>query len=218
MSVSETDVKDFIDFVAPCKLPSFYIKNILNLHKLLMFFVKKFFNSNSKSNKTNKDVDSLESDAMPVDSTNLALQSNSINQSRNTNYFSTESNDASLAFESNTTNVNNVNQQVVVQFSNISGLQIGSTYNINNNIKKPDINNEKIKTNKSKTKYPKTITIDAMMKSQDEPSRDILNEIASHLGSDYKNFMRELGFSEGQISAKTIDHSVYGIKEVCKSV
>lgn len=176
-----------------------------------MFLIKKIFNSPSKNSKENKCAQGfLETDALPVDDTNshLILERNILQQPQinNSNSCPSDVNDVSFSSENNTMNLNNVNQQVVVQFSNINGLQIGSTYNINkNNIYKPE---QVVKSkNKEKHKFPKTITIDAMMKSQDEPDREILNEISTHLGSHYKDFMRELGFSEGQISAKTIDRS-----------
>ncbi|XP_046809843.1 protein immune deficiency [Lucilia cuprina] len=175
-----------------------------------MFFFKKFFSSFSKNIKDNCTHGRLEEDAIPVEhaSSNLVLTPQT--QISNSDYSEVR------VPESNAMNVNNVNQQVVVQFSNINGLQIGSTYNINKtNICKPEdkCENAKLKKNE-RCKYPKTITIDAMMKSQDEPCREMLNEIATHLGSDYKQFMRDLGFSEGQISAKTIDNNVYGVKEI----
>ncbi|XP_065367207.1 protein immune deficiency [Calliphora vicina] len=186
-----------------------------------MFLIKKIFNSPSKNSKENKCAQGfLETDALPVEDTNshLILDRNTSQQPdiSNSISFPSEVNDVSFNSENNTMNLNNVNQQVVVQFSNINGLQIGSTYNINKNIYKPVNKYEQLvkSKNKEKHKFPKTITIDAMMKSQEEPDREILNEISTHLGSHYKDFMRELGFSEGQISAKTIDHNVYGLKEV----
>ncbi|KAM7342408.1 death domain-containing immune deficiency protein [Cochliomyia hominivorax] len=182
-----------------------------------MFFIRKIFNLNSKSTKAISNFDCLERDALPIDVPN----SNSVHQrntshnfrSNDSHYFVSEINDISSNVE-NTTNVNNVNQQVVVQFSNINGLQIGSTYNINKSSNYGNKKGNENSDNKFKVKYPKTVTIDAMMKSQDEPNREMLNAIATHLGSDYKHFMRELGFSDGQISAKIIDHNMYGVKEV----
>lgn len=177
-----------------------------------MFF-KKIFNSSSKNNINNNATSCIESDALPVDRVvSNTLERNTSQEIQERNNTSFEANDVSSSAD-NSTKINNVNQ-VVVQFSHINGLQIGSTYNINSNNNVDDQTNcGKVKS-KEKSKYPKTVSIDAMMKSEEEPDREFLNEIATHLGAEYKNFMRELGFSEGQISAKTIDHNVYGVQEI----
>lgn len=130
----------------------------------------------------------------------------------------------------NTMNVHNAQQQMVMQFSNIKQLHFGSVYNFNSNIS-GIATNSTCKTSRSdepnspscsngvdntKRQLPrKTTTIVAMMQSREEPNHRILETISTHLGEGWKQVMRELGLSEGQIEQAVIDHQMHGgIKEV----
>ena len=179
-----------------------------------MIFLKKILGSSLKSSKADRPPEGvLERDAVKVAEVDVNAAGGETNANNEVVPLNLE--ESQVNQQAGVENTMNVNQQVVVQFSNINGLQIGSTYNISssgNTADKMVPNVEKGK--KLKSKYPKTITIEEMMKSQDELSNRILTEIATHLGNDYKMFMRELGFSEGQMSAMYLDHSAYGIREV----
>lgn len=115
----------------------------------------------------------------------------------------------------NNMNVQNSQQHVVMQFSNVNKLHIGSVYNIHN--ENNDNNKRKnVPADHIYDRNRKTTTIVAMMQSQEEPSHRIIDTIATHLGEGWKMVMRELGFSDGQISQAIIDHHIHGnIKEVC---
>lgn len=176
-----------------------------------MIYLKKILGSSLKNFKTDRSPEGvLETDAVIVDENNvdtIVAETSSSNDLLPSNFEESPTNEG-------VENTTNFNQQVVVQFSNINGLQIGSTYNINNRSTSDKTTSNMEKAKKLKHKYPKTVTIEEMMKSQDELSNKLLTEIATHLGNDYKMFMRELGFSEGQMSAMYLDHSLYGTREV----
>lgn len=178
-----------------------------------MIFLKKILGSSLKSSKADRPLDGvLETDAVKVDEVDINAAGGGTNSNNEVVPLNLE--ESQVNEQTGVENTMNVNQQVVVQFSNINGLQIGSTYNISSGSTADKMVSNVEKGKKSKSKYPKTITIEEMMKSQDELSNRILTEIATHLGNDYKMFMRELGFSEGQMSAMYLDHSAYGIREV----
>ncbi|KAH8237223.1 hypothetical protein KR038_007295 [Drosophila bunnanda] len=127
----------------------------------------------------------------------------------------------------NTMNVHSAQQQVVMNFSNASGLHFGSVYNINQNLSASSSRKGSTSTNeegaamaspeggKRSMATRKTVSIVAMMQSQEEPDIRLLDAVATHLGEGWKQVMRELGQSEGQIDQAIIDHQMHGnIREV----
>ncbi|XP_034477140.1 protein immune deficiency [Drosophila innubila] len=127
----------------------------------------------------------------------------------------------------NTMNVHSAQQQVVMNFSNASNLHFGSVYNFNKNLsanssrKSSTSNTEEgaaavTMSPDGKRQLPrKTVSIVTMMQSQDEPDVRLLDTVATHLGEGWKQVMRQLGHSEGQIEQAIIDHQMHGnIKEV----
>lgn len=128
----------------------------------------------------------------------------------------------------NTMNVHSAQQQVVMNFSNASNLHFGSVYNFNQNLsasssrKGSTSATEELAspTDATKRQLPrKTVSIVTMMQSQDEPDPRLLDTVATHLGEGWKQVMRDLGHSEGQIEQAIIDHQMHGnIKEVSSSM
>ncbi|XP_064543893.1 protein immune deficiency [Drosophila montana] len=126
----------------------------------------------------------------------------------------------------NTMNVHSAQQQVVMNFSNASNLHFGSVYNFNQNLSACSSRKGSTSTTEevagaippadAKRHVPrKTVSIVAMMQSQQEPDDRLLDTVATHLGEGWKHVMRELGHSEGQIEQAIIDHQMHGnIKEV----
>lgn len=123
----------------------------------------------------------------------------------------------------NTMNVHSAQQQVVMNFSNASNLHFGSVYNFNQNLSacssrkgSTSATEELASPTDGKRHLPrKTVSIVTMMQSQDEPDPRILDTVATHLGEGWKQVMRDLGHSEGQIEQAIIDHQMHGnIKEV----
>ncbi|KAH8372013.1 hypothetical protein KR093_009743 [Drosophila rubida] len=127
----------------------------------------------------------------------------------------------------NTMNVHSAQQQVVMNFSNASNLHFGSVYNFNQNLSASSSRKSSTSatdegaaaltlTPDGKRNLPrKTVSIVSMMQSEAEPDMRILDVVATHLGEGWKQVMRELGHSEGQIEQAIIDHQAHGnIKEV----
>lgn len=139
--------------------------------------------------------------------------------------------DAVIPGTTNTMNVHNAQQQLVMQFSNANNVHFGSVYNFNNNTSNTSAGG--IDSRKSSccaddagvvgletkrltgTMTKKTTSIVAMMQSQEEPNHRMLDTISTHLGEGWKDVMRNLGHSEGQVAQALIDHQMHGgIKEV----
>lgn len=131
----------------------------------------------------------------------------------------------------NTMNVHSAQQQVVMNFSNASNLHFGSVYNFNQNLsacssrKSSTSATEELAspTDGKRHLHPhlprKTVSIVTMMQSQVEPDPRLLDAVATHLGEGWKQVMRDLGHSEGQIEQAIIDHQMHGnIKEVSSSM
>ncbi|EDW08753.1 protein immune deficiency [Drosophila mojavensis] len=127
----------------------------------------------------------------------------------------------------NTMNVHSAQQQVVMNFSNASNLHFGSVYNFNQNLTGCSSRKGSTSTTEDvagalpsdvKVRHGvprKTVSIVAMMQSQQEPDERLLDAVATHLGEGWKQVMRDLGHSEGQIEQAIIDHQMHGnIKEV----
>lgn len=105
--------------------------------------------------------------------------------------------------------INNTQAQNVYQFSNIKNLHIGSVYKINNETSDRPEQEEK------RGKNMKTKTIQAMMHSTEPLSHIYLDTISTHLGEGWKDIMRTLKFSDGQIHQAIVDHTIDGgVKEV----
>ncbi|XP_017014918.2 protein immune deficiency [Drosophila takahashii] len=130
----------------------------------------------------------------------------------------------SSAQTNNTMNVHSAQQQVVMNFSNASNLHFGSVYNINQNLsasssRKGSCTDEAVASPEGKQQRcnvaRKTVSIVTMMQSQEEPDVRLLDAVATHLGEGWKQVMRDLGQSEGQIDQAIIDHQMHGnIREV----
>ncbi|EDW85732.1 uncharacterized protein Dwil_GK23231 [Drosophila willistoni] len=148
-----------------------------------------------------------------VQSTNIpgsALVNGNVNADINTN---------------NTMNVHNAQQQVVMNFSNASNLHFGSVYNVNQNLSACSSRKSSVSTTEEtysmdgkrpqQSTARKTVSIVTMMQSQEEVNRHIIEAVSKHLGEGWKQVMRDLGHSEGQIEQAIIDHQMHGnIKEV----
>ncbi|XP_016957880.1 protein immune deficiency [Drosophila biarmipes] len=131
----------------------------------------------------------------------------------------------SNAQTNNTMNVHSAQQQVVMNFSNASNLHFGSVYNINQNLSASSSRKGSTSAAEEPLASPegkprsmgtrKTVSIVAMMQSQEEPDVRLLDVVSTHLGEGWKQVMRNLGLSEGQIDQAIIDHQMHGnIREV----
>lgn len=108
-------------------------------------------------------------------------------------------------------------QQILMQFSNVKKLHLGSVYNFQNlgSAETDSLTSNSEENERKRQRYRKTKSIVAMMEDQTEPNYRILDAVATHLGRNWKSLMRELGFSEGQIAQAFIDHHLHGqMKEV----
>lgn len=125
----------------------------------------------------------------------------------------------------NTMNVHSAQQQVVMNFSNANNLHFGSVYNFNQNLSACSSRKGSTSTAEESVASPdgkprasatrKTVSIVAMMQSQEEPDVRLLDVVSTHLGEGWKQVMRDLGMSEGQIDQAIIDHQMHGnIREV----
>ncbi|ALC42405.1 imd [Drosophila busckii] len=122
----------------------------------------------------------------------------------------------------NTMNVHNAQQQFVMNFSNASNLHFGSVYNFNQNTSACSSRKSSNATEEGaaaasgispdgKRHLPrKTVSIVAMMQSQQEPDVQLLTCVSKHLGEGWKHIMRMLGHSEGEIEQAIMDHMVQG--------
>ncbi|XP_059614350.1 protein immune deficiency [Phlebotomus argentipes] len=110
------------------------------------------------------------------------------------------------------TQVNNTQACNVFQFSNVNNLHIGSVYNIST---EPGRISPRQRSGQSGERiYRKTPSIDAMMKSQEKLEHEHIEIIATHLGEDWRNVARDLGYSQGQIDQLMEDNHISGVKEV----
>ncbi|XP_013107116.1 protein immune deficiency [Stomoxys calcitrans] len=183
-----------------------------------MDFFKRFLPNYLGSGRNAQSPNGLtEKDAAPVTPENMATADRTLqlrSPDNNHNY----DNDTIMmesqrnADVQNTLNVHNANQQVNVQISNVSSVHLGSSINVNVG---GTVSSEKKIRNAIEKKFnKKTRTIDTMMKSRAEPSHKMLDTVATHLGSGWKQVMRHLEFSEGQISQSELDNQVHGTKEI----
>lgn len=112
--------------------------------------------------------------------------------------------------------VQNTQGQLVMQFSNVNGLQFGSNYTFNSTGKQLGNTLSSPENVTSNTGRPRrTRTIEAMMKCSEELDHRMIDCISTHLGEGWKNVFRDLNFTDGQIEQSIIDNQVQGgVKEV----
>ncbi|XP_055917282.1 protein immune deficiency [Eupeodes corollae] len=113
--------------------------------------------------------------------------------------------------------VQNTQGQVVMQFSNVNGLQFGSNYTFNSGKLEPALstseNSSKLVPTNGRPR--RTRTIEAMMKSSEELDHKMMVVISTHLGEGWKNVLRDLNFTDGQIEQSIIDNQIHGgVREV----
>lgn len=226
-------------------LLSLFIARIFYDMKKIPLLSNLFSRSRSSSN-----VGTLETDAVPVDDPpeNQTAQDSLNNGSMNSGDFNAalqlhnqmaESSDLMVAQRSNnqivaeplqspttiTNNqmaVQNTQGQVVMQFSNVTGLQFGSNYTFNTGKMEHTLSSPENTVAPSKlgsvtnTGRPRrTRTIEAMMKSSEELDHRMIDCISTHLGEGWKSVFRDLDFTDGQIEQSVIDNQIQGgIKEV----
>lgn len=140
----------------------------------------------------------------------------------------------------NQANQFNSPNQTVYQFNHANGIHIGNNFTINQNITqdhnpedrseledddsgKQDeaASSESTKVRKAqpnskelRKKYPKTRTIELLLKSETDLDHFAMDIIATHLGEDWRSVARDLGFSNGEIDHFYEDNFAYGVKEV----
>uniref|UniRef100_A0A1B0D139 Uncharacterized protein n=2 Tax=Phlebotomus papatasi TaxID=29031 RepID=A0A1B0D139_PHLPP len=108
--------------------------------------------------------------------------------------------------------VNNTQACNVFQFTNVNNLHIGSVFNITTEPER--ISPRSRRSQDGERVFRKTPSIDAMMKSQEKLEHEHIEIIAMHLGEDWRNVARDLGYSQGQIDQLLEDHHITGVKEV----
>ncbi|XP_073835175.1 death domain-containing immune deficiency protein [Musca autumnalis] len=168
------------------------------------------FNKNSESKSEEGTYN--EKDAAPV---NISEETTALDVRQNT-----VSDRMPQLSQHNAINVHNDNQRVLMQISNVNSVHLGHIINMNsgsaygpippNCDKVPPSKKGSSKTNKFNKK---TTTIDLMMNSLERPTHKIIDTAATHLGAGWKEVMRMLGFSDGQISQSELDNHLHGTKE-----
>lgn len=130
----------------------------------------------------------------------------------------------------NQANQFNSPNQTVYQFNHANGIHIGNNLTINQQITQdhvPETRSEDEEEQKGvaekrapvdnkalRKKYPKTRTIEKLLKSDAEMGHPDMDVIATHLGEDWRSVARDLGFSNGEIDQFYEDNFAYGVKEV----
>lgn len=135
----------------------------------------------------------------------------------------------------NQANQFNSPNQMIYQFNSSHGIHIGNALTINQNItqehhiglgeddednevvvdaspikeKKPQVDSKVLRK-----KFPKTRTIELLLKCKLEIEHAEMDVIATHLGEDWRSVARDLGFSNGEIDHFYEDNFAYGVKEV----
>lgn len=123
---------------------------------------------------------------------------------------STSEANESAATNNNSLAINHTQGHVVYQFANINGLHIGPVINYTQKE-----NETKQNQNYQKNKFkPRTRTIQKMMESKEPLNHKIIDIISKHLGEGWKDIMRTLKFSDGQIHQAIFDFETEGLKEV----
>uniref|UniRef100_A0A1L8DKT7 Putative receptor-interacting serine/threonine-protein kinase 1 n=1 Tax=Nyssomyia neivai TaxID=330878 RepID=A0A1L8DKT7_9DIPT len=114
--------------------------------------------------------------------------------------------------------VNNMQAGNVFQFTNVNNLHIGSVFNITTEAGGTEgarrVSPRARRTQNGERVYRKTPSIDAMMRCPDRLEHEHIEIIATHLGEDWRNVARDLGYSQGQIDQLIEDNHIIGIKEV----
>lgn len=140
------------------------------------------------------------------------------------------------ALGSNQANQFNSPNQTVYQFNHANGIHIGNNFTINQNITQEQQQEgvsdaEVVETDATATKeqkiskvdstalrkkYPKTRTIEKLLKSDKEIDHPEMDVVSTHLGEDWRSVARDLGFSNGEIDHFYEDNFAFGVKEVRK--
>lgn len=204
------------------------------MSKLIRKLQSKVLNGKSKDlKKVTEDPTDLQVDAVPT-KTDLTVVPRSI---------SSEPQDHHEAGPgpTNTTTTQSMNQanqfnspsQTVYQFNHANGIHIGNNFTINQtNLQRDaqplsdddDEDNTPTQTKDQKPspvdskllrkKFPKTRTIELLLKSDQPLEHPDMDVIATHLGEDWRSVARDLGFSNGEIDHFYEDNFAYGVKEV----
>lgn len=95
-------------------------------------------------------------------------------------------------------------QATIINISYSNGVHVGDQY----------VYNATERSEKSSTKIKETNAIRTLKKSQKPLETDDLLFIAEHMNESWKDTMRELNFSDGQIEQCVLDHHHMGTKEV----
>lgn len=131
--------------------------------------------------------------------------------------------------------------QTVYQFNHANGIHIGNNFTINQNITQEqqqegvsdaeDVETDataatavkeqkvaKVDSTALRKKYPKTRTIEKLLKSDKEIDHPDMDVVSTHLGEDWRSVARDLGFSNGEIDHFYEDNFAFGVKEVRKEL
>lgn len=95
-------------------------------------------------------------------------------------------------------------QATIINISNSNGIHVGDKY----------VYNVNERSEKNQVRIKETEAVNALKKSQTPLNRDDLLFVAEHMNESWKDTMRELNFSEGQIEQCVLDHHHMGTKEV----
>lgn len=96
-------------------------------------------------------------------------------------------------------------QATIINISNSNGIHVGDKYVYN-------VNNDR--SEKTLTKIKETDAIQSLKKNQTPVQREDLLFIATHMNESWKDTIRQLDYSEGQIEQFYLDHNQLGLKEV----
>lgn len=96
-------------------------------------------------------------------------------------------------------------QATIININNSNGIHVGDQYVYN-------VNNDR--SEKPVSKVKEIDAIRTLKKSQTPVQRDDLLFIATHMNESWKDTIRQLNYSEGQIDQFYLDHIQLGLKEV----
>lgn len=202
------------------------------MSKLIRMLQSKVLNSKPKDLKKEEPTD-LQVDAVPT-KTNLTVVPRSEISPEPVDHH------AAVPGSTNTTTNQSMNQanqfnspsQTVYQFNHANGIHIGNNFTINqtnlqqdaqplsddddedNNTQTKDQKPTPVNTKLLRKKFPKTRTIELLLKSDQPLEHPDMDVIATHLGEDWRSVARDLGFSNGEIDHFYEDNFAYGVKEV----
>lgn len=201
----------------------------------MSFVIKKIGRAFKSKNKDDKNSsDSKESDELQVDAIPTVIP-REIELNDDLEEINSESQSSHSTGPINQANQFNSPSQTVYQFNGSSGIHIGNNFTINQDIvqhapekddnedvdekidkevsssssNKPAVNNKLLRK-----RFPKTRTIELLLKSDKDIEHSEMDVIATHLGEDWRSVARDLGFSNGEIDHFYEDNFAYGVKEV----